>query len=150
MPEVPISHEHCSRVRLAGERSSDAPMLVRGVPAPRNEDLPNILRHGPWLRSLQPDGDVAAIDPAARVHADLAPMYIIGGAEDNVPGRSEVYVWGIADNSKAAGVKEVRVDGLQGRERRLDRCEEVWKATGRGLDWLDEHVMEGSSGSTEK
>ena len=138
IPQQTITDEEWADIRPAGVQLSEAPLPAIGASTPRNKWLMNILCNGQWLRSLQPDGDFAAIDPMTRVHADFAPTYLIHGSEDNVPGRSKELVNRGGEELKAAGGKEVQVEILSGAGHLFDHLpgmsEDEWKAVVRGLD----------------
>lgn len=150
VPEPTITDEDWKNISPSGLQFSEAPMPVGGVPTPRNKWLMSIFHKGSWLSTMQPDGDLAAVDPFTRIHADFAPTYLIHGSEDNVPGRSEKLVRRAGDELKAAGVKEVEVEILNGGGHLFDHfpgvTDEQWRAVVRGLEWLVDHVR----GSDEK
>lgn len=147
MPEFEITQADWAEIKPEGVQLSEAPLPVGGTPTARNKWLMNILRNGEWLKTLQPDGDFAAIDPFTRLHAEFAPTFLIHGSEDNVPGRSEELVRRAGNELRGAGAKDVEVRILQGAGHLFDHFPEMspeqWDAVVRGLDWLVEHAKSG-------
>ena len=108
----------------------------------------HVLKHGQWMGIVAPDGDYAAIDPMTRLSVRWAPTMLVQGEIDNVPGSSLELAERAEKAMKAAGVKEVRLEVVQGEAHMFDLPPFVgtsdlgpkWQAVVKGLDWLVTHV----------
>ncbi|KAK5112929.1 hypothetical protein LTR62_003751 [Meristemomyces frigidus] len=119
------------------------------VPQARNKWQMHVLKHGLWAQTVQPDGNLAAVDPMTRVSANWAPIMIVQGETDVVPGSGLDLAQRAQQELKAAGVREVELEVVPGAGHMFDLAPEVgttdvtglkWQAIAKGLDWLATHT----------
>lgn len=149
MPDFTPTEEDWSSISPPDKQLSEAAMAVPGsVPAPRNRWQMSILKNGQWTETVSPDGDVAAVDPMTRVSAQWAPVMLVQGQADNVPGSSLELARRAEKTLKEAGVKEVQLEVVDGESHMFDLPPTVgtsdlgpkWVAVTKGLDWLVNHL----------
>lgn len=79
------SESEWQSIKPASEQLSEAELAVPGLKLnPRNKWMMQIFREGKWLQNVQPDGNLAAIDPMTRLHRSWAPSFIVHGEHDYV------------------------------------------------------------------
>ena len=149
MPDFSPTEEDWASIKPEGKQLSEAPLGAPGtIPAPRTKWQMHVLKHGEWAPNVLPDGDLASIDPMTRLCAQWAPVMIVQGEVDSVPGSNLEYAQRAHRVLKAAGVKEVELEIVPGEAHMFDLPPMVgttdlgpkWQAVVKGLDWLKSHV----------
>jgi acetyl esterase/lipase len=113
-------------------------------PLPRNKWQMSVIKKGEWARVVQPDGNLAPLDPMTRVSGEWAPLMIVQGAADNVPGSDLGLAKRAVKDGKAAGL-DVQLEVVKSCGHMFDLMlqpddSEAWAAVVKGLDWLVSHV----------
>lgn len=149
MPDFTPSEQDWAVIKPANIQLSEAPFGAPGtVPSPRTKWQMSILKNGQWFASVQPDGDYAAIDPMTRISAQWAPVMIVQGEADNVPGSSLQLARRAKDALESARLKNMKLEVVEGESHMFDLPPTVgtsdkgpkWQAVLKGLDWLKSHV----------
>jgi acetyl esterase/lipase len=148
MPDYSPTDEEWASITPEGVQISEAALASPGtIPPPRNRWQMHVLKHGQWMSVVQPDGDGEAIDPLTRITPHWAPVMIVQGELDNVPGSSLELARRAETQLKSAGV-DVQLEVVQGAMHMFDIAPAVgtsdfgpkWEAVVKGLDWLVGHV----------
>lgn len=108
----------------------------------------SVLKNGQWLSAVQPDDDAASLDPMTRLSPRWAPLLLVQGEIDNVPGSSLDLAKRAVHEIKDAGVKEAQLVVVPGETHMFDLPPTVgttdlgdrWQAVVQGLEWLCAHV----------
>ena len=142
----PPTEEDWKNIKPEGLEISEAPFPdLNAQPTARNKWIVHIFKTGQWFHYLAPGpGDAAAIDPMTRINDQWPATMIVHGSEDNVPGRSVELVRRAEREMKQAGVREVRVEVVEGAGHVFDHSPEVgtsdlgrkWLAVVGGLEWM--------------
>jgi acetyl esterase/lipase len=149
MPDFEPTAADWAEISPEGKQVSEAALALPGtVPRPRNKWQMSVLKNGQWNTVVLPDGDLAAVDPMTRLSEKWAPIMIVQGELDNVPGSSLELAQRAEKEMKAAGVKEVQLEVVPGETHMFDLPPMVgtsdlghkWQAVMKGLDWLVNHV----------
>ena len=149
MPDFVPTEEDWASIKPKDKQVSEAPFALPGsIPPPRNKWQMHILKHGEWIKNVLPDGDYAAIDPMTRLSSSWAPVMIVQGEIDNVPGSDLGLAQRAEKEMKSAGMKEVKLVVVKGVSHMFDLPPMVgttdlgpkWQAVVEGLDWLKTHV----------
>ena len=149
MPDFEPTEEDWASIQPSDHQISDAPFPKPGsIPPPRSKWQMSIIKNGQWLSAVQPDGDYASIDPMSRLSPRWAPVMLVQGELDNVPGSSLALAKRAEAELRAAGVKEVQLEVVPGEQHMFDLPPTVgssdlghrWEAVVKGLDWLCSHV----------
>lgn len=149
MPDFVPTEEDWAAIKPVDRQISEAPLGMPGtVPPPRNKWQMHTIKHGQWVPTVLPNGDLAALDPMTRLSANWPPTMIVQGEDDNVPGSDLGLAQRAEKEMTAAGVKEVQLEVVQGAAHMFDLPPLVgttdlgpkWQAVVKGLDWLKEHV----------
>ncbi|KAK4561054.1 hypothetical protein LTR86_005009 [Recurvomyces mirabilis] len=117
------------------------------IPQARNKWQMHVIKNGLWAETVQPDGNLAALDPMTTVSAHWAPLMIVQGELDSVPGSDLSLVKRAEKELMAAGV-DFQLEVVSGEGHMFDLAPNVgstdvgpkWQAVVRGLDWLVAHV----------
>lgn len=108
----------------------------------------SVLKNGQWPSAVQPDGDAASLDPMTRLSPRWAPLLLVQGEIDNVPGSSLDLAKRAVHEIKDAEVKEAQLVVVPGEAHMFDLPPTVgttdlgdrWQAVVQGLEWLCAHV----------
>jgi acetyl esterase/lipase len=114
---------------------------------PRSRYASHVLRSGEWMKLVAPDGDFAAIDPMAKISGDWAPLMLVHGSEDYIPGRSLELMDRAVKDLKTASV-QVELEVVDGQGHLFDHNPAIgrsdlgpaWQSVLRGLDWIVSRV----------
>jgi acetyl esterase/lipase len=145
MPDFIPSDEDWASIKPNDTQLSEASLALPGTtPSARNKWQMHVIKHGEWLRTTCPDGDIAAIDPMTRISPDWPPVMIVQGEVDNLPGSGLELAQRAEKELKAGGVKEVELEVVQGETHMFDMSPMVgttdlgpkWQAVVKGLDWV--------------
>lgn len=149
MPDFQPTDQDWALIAPSSHQVSAVPFPTPGSPPPpRSKWQMSILKNGQWLPAVQPDGDYVSIDPMTRISPRWAPVMLVQGELDNVPGSSLELAKKAERELRDAGVKEVQLEIVPGEQHmfdlpptvgRTDLCHR-WEAVVKGLDWLCDHV----------
>jgi acetyl esterase/lipase len=149
MPDWTPTKEDLAAIEPAGKQVSEFQLGgPHVVPQPRNKWQMMVIKHGEWAKVVQPDGDLAALDPLTRISAKWAPLMIVQGAADNVPG-SNLELALKAEKDLKSNHVNIQLEVVPGEGHMFDIMPAVgtsdlgikWQAVVKGLDWLLSHVV---------
>ncbi|KAI9727604.1 MAG: hypothetical protein M1834_008044 [Cirrosporium novae-zelandiae] len=151
-PDFDPTPENLAALSPPDTQVSSAPLAPPGVPpTPRNIWQVTHIKHGTWLKAIQPDGKYNLIDPCtlfATVGANWPPTMLVQGEEDQVPGSGLAAAERAVKELKEAGATDVRIEKVAGAAHMFDIMPTIgtadlgpkWVAVKRALDFLTEKV----------